>query len=1144
MTHRWVKYYRNSLADAELLDIKSGEGDQGVFLDSVNEIEDHPSLYQDLSQSAGMVQDDERNKALHVFIAPLYLSNKVEHTKRTKNVGNIYPFWIPATIYADGTAYREENKTPWFVRSVLEPVLQSNDFPVIADIHTVDMVLETFTFAEDDWSDFLDDAETFFKRVTGSSYAGFAVDGFNTCHKCCIIRAKEIVAAWNILSVYDSLRLSDGPIPELLTKILPPYPGNHQALPDEQDLFFNKSHYGQFNNEYPLSNSQRKSLLLFEKEKNGNILAVNGPPGTGKTTLLQTVIANEIVKAAIHGTCPPKIAASSTNNQAISNILDSFKKGKQPERWLPGLHSIGSYLISSDLFKQAEATAKGYQIMTRTKYGLDGFYYKTDLYTFNNKKLEAIFGKCFTDNYPGIEATSVPEITGFLQAKIKDSVEKINHILDVFGKNPDTSFSLTDLSHYTRIIEQLEESLARITRERGELLIFRDQFELFVRKNKSFLHSLIPSLKRSFGRKLILFLAGYPQFSGLSTEKDVEERLIEKIQSLDQQAAELWKELELYKTKYTLLSGLLADYRKERSGKGYRGEYNDFSPVEQINCLLDVTYRYHAFMDAVHFWEGQWLIKQKEDAIRNDNDSIGQNLNRISYLTPLFISTFHTLPRFCRGTEKTSAGYMQKKPLYDFFDILIVDEAGQVSPEIGAASFSLAKKALVVGDIHQIEPVWGIAYEKIDKGNLYASGIIPENEFSDLRDMGVLCSSGTLMHLAQNSSTYESYKGLGGTLLTEHRRCVDEIVAFSNHYVYHDLLQPMVGSSKGFHFKNEKVDIFIPPLGYINVRGTSGKRSGSTFNTTEAKSVALWIKKYGELLLQHYGKNKPEGHSLKDCIAVITPFAEQKKEIYNQLKQHKVDTKITVGTVHALQGAQKPVIIFSPAYGVNHQGPMFFDNGYNMLNVALTRAEQHFIVIGNMSLFNPANEQKPSGGLARYLFRDEQAELPSSFLFEKDDRNDFASRISTLTEHQKCLKRAFVVAEKRLVIVSPFISIKAIQADNLLPDIQRLREKNIEVVIYTDKYLDCTDNHKLKANSDIGRKELVKAGAKLFVLNGIHNKAVAVDDKILMEGSFNWLSASRDENNSRYEVSQVVTDEKEATKQIALLLDELALKQE
>lgn len=61
----------------------------------------------------------------------------------------------------------------------------------------------------------------------------------------------------------------------------------------------------------------------------------------------------------------------------------------------------------------------------------------------------------------------------------------------------------------------------------------------------------------------------------------------------------------------------------------------------------------------------------------------------------------------------------EKSYLYDFADLLIVDEARQVLPEVAAASFALAKKALVIGDTEQIPPIWSIA-PAIDVGNMLA----------------------------------------------------------------------------------------------------------------------------------------------------------------------------------------------------------------------------------------------------------------------------------------------------------------------------------------------------------------------------------------------------------------------------------------
>ena len=45
-----------------------------------------------------------------------------------------------------------------------------------------------------------------------------------------------------------------------------------------------------------------------------------------------------------------------------------------------------------------------------------------------------------------------------------------------------------------------------------------------------------------------------------------------------------------------------------------------------------------------------------------------------------------------------SDGDWKTRYMLDFIDLLIVDEAGQVLPEMAAPSFALAKWALVIGD--------------------------------------------------------------------------------------------------------------------------------------------------------------------------------------------------------------------------------------------------------------------------------------------------------------------------------------------------------------------------------------------------------------------------------------------------------------
>ena len=91
-------------------------------------------------------------------------------------------------------------------------------------------------------------------------------------------------------------------------------------------------------------------------------------------------------------------------------------------------------------------------------------------------------------------------------------------------------------------------------------------------------------------------------------------------------------------------------------------------------------------------------------------------------LTPCAVSTFASLP------EKMSIGFKSGGDwktgyLYDFIDLLIVDEAGQVLPEVAAPSFALAKRALVISDTQKFEPVASVS-SAVDIGNLQSTGFL------------------------------------------------------------------------------------------------------------------------------------------------------------------------------------------------------------------------------------------------------------------------------------------------------------------------------------------------------------------------------------------------------------------------------------
>ena len=71
------------------------------------------------------------------------------------------------------------------------------------------------------------------------------------------------------------------------------------------------------------------------------------------------------------------------------------------------------------------------------------------------------------------------------------------------------------------------------------------------------------------------------------------------------------------------------------------------------------------------------------------------------------------------------------------------------------------------------------------------------------------------------------------------------------------------------------------------------------------------------------------------------------------------------------------MVIFSPVYSKHADGG-FIDKSTSMLNVAVSRAKNTFLVFGDMDTFELVPRGSPRGQLAALLFKDDTQELHSS----------------------------------------------------------------------------------------------------------------------------------------------------------------------
>ena len=274
------------------------------------------------------------------------------------------------------------------------------------------------------------------------------------------------------------------------------------------------------------------------------------------------------------------------------------------------------------------------------------------------------------------------------------------------------------------------------------------------------------------------------KFVGAQREQDQAQENVRQAQkakdacvhALQEKAETLDSEIKKTKNCYDELVSL-AD--KDVIPESEQGRLREPNPtIKDFNWILDITSRHKAFQLAMRYWEGRWILDA--ESIQNDTDknrekrmnsgkaSMETRFRRWCMLTPCLVSTLHSLPKHFRfknglkdgeGSDKKDDDGKQvfvSDYLLDFIDLLIIDEAGQVGPHIGAASFSLAQKAVVVGDIFQIEPI-----SKIPVGTDYANAANDKLQFlwEEGRQASPLLVSGSadallgsVMRLAQGAT--------------------------------------------------------------------------------------------------------------------------------------------------------------------------------------------------------------------------------------------------------------------------------------------------------------------------------------------------------------------------------------------------------
>jgi superfamily I DNA and/or RNA helicase len=309
----------------------------------------------------------------------------------------------------------------------------------------------------------------------------------------------------------------------------------------------------------------------------------------------------------------------------------------------------------------------------------------------------------------------------------------------------------------------------------------------------------------------------------------------------------------------------------------------------------------------------------------------------------------------CVGIGQRHIGISQNQ-----YDWVIIDEAARSIASELAIAMQAGKRILLVGDHHQLPPLYTTPHKK-----------------ALARKLGVVSDEIDLDELLQSdfARAFESDYGqkAGAKLLTQYRMAEPIGNLVSDCFYKGDL---KTGS-------REIPDIYggLPSAmgNFVSWLDTStlGKaahhqkdpKGSSIANNAEVDAIIKLLKQMesNEDLLASLDGVVGDNEF---AIGVICMYAEQKKRLRRKfIEQHWDETfksLVRIDTVDSYQGKENRIVIVSITRSIGDQSTGFLRSP-NRINVALSRAMDRLVIVGNSNMWRGKNHEMPLGRVLEYV---------------------------------------------------------------------------------------------------------------------------------------------------------------------------------
>lgn len=745
----------------------------------------------------------------------------------------------------------------------------------------------------------------------------------------------------------------------------------------------------------------------------GGLIAVNGPPGTGKTTLLRDIVAKVVLDRAMAMSqfenpdmafkhiatmktgqafshlyqlddtlLGHEIVVASSNNKAVENI----------SREIPSSKAIADdFELPMRYFQTiSDAVAAGEkEVVNGATWGLSAA-------VLGNAANRAAFLKSFwwdkqrgmaqylsaIVSSKGLDDEAIPEVVIMekppcneiealerWQIARKSFLDKVEKVQNLRNKAQGYYTAVQRKDELTRLAEVVQE----------KLIVAKKNFALAEEtlNNSNILHERLVETKQNLTEDKVTLERMKPGFFSrlfrTRIYKDWFERMIlvtDEISGVRKELKSVAQDLENAQKNYSIAKEQLTVSESEKvkadrevedilaliaEGRNLIG--NNFADAsfwaqndaqlqtaspwifsefqkERDDLFIAAFELHRAFIDgaarfmrhnirvALELIKGRALTEKQEVARR----SLWASLFMV---VPVLSTTFASTSRLFGKLGKEQLGW------------LLIDEAGQVLPQAAVGALWRAKRAIVIGDPLQIEPVVPMPPKLINA--IFSQFGVPKDEWAapDVSAQ-ILADRTSWFGTTITSADGEIWVG---SPLRVHRRCQKPMFNISNHIAYNGAMVSRTPEDKS------PIGEVLGSSKWINVIG----EANSKWSREEGLIAVEMLEKLIEA-----GNEEPE-------IFFITPFRIVASELQQMIRRNsRIANKLLpsawewtnehVGTVHTFQGKEADTVVFVLGAPLDASGGArrWAGGAPNLLNVAMTRAKRRLYVVGSHKAWRSA----------------------------------------------------------------------------------------------------------------------------------------------------------------------------------------------